>query len=289
VETIVMLFSKHNYSTTLRKIFNYHQLEKEIKMEKLTPYSFNSAKVQISEATIIPPIYIVTVEGETGSLNPIIELIDTQKIEKGYIVIDLEGKNGLAIGSVQYKKTINVQKIEDTKGIIIKGSNKEEILDWQNASELADSVPTGLFLLPLQSSSALLGAPTVSLQLGIDTVHETVSGIATVHQSIERGTVCTSEVKGNFIYEYVMNPTDSKIRIDLTGYPHIQWPSHGGVGPVILPNFKAQIILDKRWSSGTIKYQYASSNGWITEEQNIQHQIASVISAQMVNKLSAVS
>ena len=260
------------------------------KMKNSTLYPFNSANIQMSLATIIPPIYIITVEGETGSLDATINLVDTKQNENGYIVVNVEGKNGVAIGSTKYKRTINIQKTEDSKGVIIKGENKVETLEWEFFTKLAASESVGLFHLALQSTSRLIGSPTVNLQLGIDTAHETVSGIATVHQSIEQGTVATADVKGNFIYEYVMNPADSKIRINLTGYPHIHWPAGGGIGPVIMPNFKAIILLDTTWSSGTIEYQYATSNGWVKESQKIIHQSAEAFYAQTDSqKLSAVS
>ena len=87
---------------------------------------------------------------------------------------------------------------------------------------------------------------------------------------LEPRIVNTSIVKGQFIYEYLMNSEDSKIRIDETGYPNIQWPENGGIGPVIPPNFKAMILLNTNWSSGIIKYQYATNVGWVTESQEIQ-------------------
>ena len=42
------------------------------------------------------------------------------------------------------------------------------------------------------------------------------------------------------------NPPVFVAVIDLTGYPVINWPPLGGVGPVQLPNLKANIAMDKR-------------------------------------------
>lgn len=256
-------------------------------MKQLPLYPFSSASIKVSAATIFPPIYIVTVEGTTDSLDPTIELVDTKQTENDYLVVNVEGKDGLAIGSMQYKKTINVQQAANLKGVLVKGEGKEQTLEWSNTAEL--TATAGLFHLPLQSSSQLLGAPTINLQLGVDTVNETASGIATVHQSTRQGTVCTSEVKGKVIYEYTMDPKDSKIRIDLTGYPNIHWPPHGGVGPVILPNLKATILLDTDWSSGTIMYQYMHNSGWVHESQDVHLQSNAGATNQSSNqKLAAV-
>ena len=200
-------------------------------MDKFTLHSFNSAKINISQIIMSPPIYTVTVEGLVNDFSTIIELCDDGQIENGYIVINVKGDHPTDIGTIPYKKPIEIQKIIETKGVIIKGENKGETLDWPKKAELLDSAATGLFLLALQSSSSLRGVPTVNLQLAIDTIYETVSGIDVIYQSTEQGTVSTSIVEGNFIYESVMKPGDSKIRIDVTGYPHIHWPKNGGVGP----------------------------------------------------------
>ena len=129
----------------------------------------------------------------------------------------------------------------------------------------------GLFLLNLQSESGgLMGAPTVKLSLTIDTVTDVANGLATVTQALEDPIVCRSHVNGPVIYEYTMDPESSCIRVDLTGYPEIHWPSGGGIGPVIPANFKAQILLSTNWQEGKIYYQYQTSTGnWVKEIQEI--------------------
>jgi hypothetical protein len=114
----------------------------------------------------------------------------------------------------------------------------------------------GLFFLPLVSTSNIPGGPHVQLKLTVDSVNKTVTGSAIVTQALEHPIVCSSHVTGNYIYEFVMKPGNSKIRIDLIGYPEINWPSNGGIGPVIPKNFTAIILLDSDWTNGFINYQY---------------------------------
>ncbi|MCK0068453.1 DUF1842 domain-containing protein [Kordiimonas laminariae] len=121
----------------------------------------------------------------------------------------------------------------------------------------------GLFRLPLIAEGGMPGAPTLHLFLGIDTVHDRASGFAEVTQALAQPVVCTADVAGPVIYETVMGP-GSKIRIDLEGYPVIDWPKGGGVGPVIPKNFKATILLDTDWQKGEVSYQYQARNGeWV--------------------------
>ena len=235
-------------------------------------YSFENAKMHITAATIIPPIYYVEVSGETGSLNPTINLVNTGAIDNGYLVLEVQGEKPgkvVAIGSMSYSRSIDVSQAEHTQGVIIKGANKEVKLEWSDVNQLSSTATTGLFLLPLQSESLLLGAPILHLQLTVDSVNNKVSGGATVTQPLAKPVVCTSHVTGNLIYETVMAPGKSMIRIDLSGYPVIHWPAGGGVGPVILKNFSAMILLDENWNNGTVHYQYATSTGWVKESQKI--------------------
>lgn len=235
-------------------------------------YTFENAKMHITAATIIPPIYYVEVSGETGSLNPTINLVNTGGIDNGYLLLEVQGEDGIAIGSMSYSKSIDVSEAEHTQGVIIKGANKEVKLEWSDVNQLSSKATTGLFLLPLQSESQLLGAPILHLQLTVDSVNNKVSGGATVTQPLAKPVVCTSHVTGNLIYETVMAPGKSMIRIDLSGYPVIHWPAGGGVGPVILKNFSAMILFDENWNNGTVHYQYATSAGWVKESQKISVQ-----------------
>lgn len=240
--------------------------------QNLALYPFENATMHITQATIIPPIFDVVVTGATGSLNPVIKLVNTHQVADDYLVIEVVGKDGVAIGTTQYSKSIDVSALTELKGVVVKGANKEVTLDWDAPKQLSTKATVGLFPLTLQSESSLLGAPTVNLQLTIDTPNKTVSGLATVSNgSLAKPIVCKSHVTGDFIYETVMSPGESKIRIDVTGHPQIHWPKGGGVGPVIPKNFSAMILLNTDWSEGTIQYEYATGvNEWQKESQAIK-------------------
>lgn len=238
--------------------------------QHLELYPFETAKMHISAATIIPAIYNITVTGITGSLDAVIELVNTRRILDNYLVIQVLGKDGDAIGSAGYTKTINVSEVKDTEGVMIIGADEKAVkLNWNAVTQLNAKDAVGFFHLPLQSKSSLMGAPILHLQLGVDTVSEKVTGSAVVTQALKDPVVCKSHVTGNLIHETVMPPGESKIRIDLTGYPQIHWPSNGGVGPVILKNFKAILLFNDDWTNGVVQYQYATASGWVKEKQNI--------------------
>ncbi|QSX36526.1 DUF1842 domain-containing protein [Shewanella sedimentimangrovi] len=136
-------------------------------------------------------------------------------------------------------------------------------------TKVAHNAKAGLFLLNLQSESGLMGAPILHLQLGIDAPHAKATGMAQVTQALANPVVCTSHVSGDVIYETVMGP-GSKIRIDLCGYPIVNWPKEGGIGPVIPKNFSAIVLLDQNWEKGEVHYQYQSNTGgWVKEIQKI--------------------
>jgi hypothetical protein len=244
-------------------------------------YPFQNATMRLSAATIIPPIFNVEVSGEAKSLNPKISIVNTKKVKNNYLVLEVVGEDGDAIGLEKYKRSINVTKDDRTHGVCVVGLDKEVKLDWDLSNELHTQASAGLFQLNLNSTSNLLGAPILHLQLGVDTVNKTVSGIAMVTQPIAEPLVCTSHVTGNFEYESVMKPGKSMIRIDLSGYPEIHWPKSGGVGPVIPKNLSAMILLDDHWNNGTVQYQYLTPTGFSKEDQKIALAKASTSAKKM--------
>lgn len=119
---------------------------------------------------------------------------------------------------------------------------------------------TGLFHLALLAPSAMPGAPGLSLSLGGYAPTGTVSGVATVNQGLAEP-VCVSSVSGVLIHETVMPPGKSAVRIDLAGHPSVRFPPSSGIGPVILTNFKAILVLDPAFQSGTAEYEYMDGAG----------------------------
>jgi hypothetical protein len=269
---LIVFEIKHSSTMNIFRIIQ--QIKGDFTMTTTTTdlelYQFDKVEMHLIPATIIPPIYSLTVIGVTGSLNPIIELVTTGNVDAGYVRVEVLGKDRAAIGSMDYKKTINISRFLDTKGVLVKGANGKEVkLDWNAVRGFSEATTVGLFHLTLQSETNFLGSPIIHMSLGVDTVTKNVTGVATVTQAIANPIVCTSHVYGNLINEAVMPPGVSKIRIDLTGYPEIHWPGAGGIGPVLLKNLTAMILFDSNWTNGIVNYQYATASGWVKESQKI--------------------
>jgi hypothetical protein len=141
---------------------------------------------------------------------------------------------------------------------------------------MSDDISTsisGLFLLKLKSvvPAGILGAPNNDLVLSVYTPKRTVTGHSLVlNSSLYPPLIVNSHVTGNLIYATVMGP-GSKIRIDLDGWPEVNWPVGAGVGPVIPENYTAQILLEPDYSKGIIIYNYRTdfTGVWHTIQQDI--------------------
>jgi hypothetical protein len=93
-------------------------------MENLELYPFKSAEIFPFFGEIIPnPIYTLQVKGETGSLDAEVKIIDTERIENGYKIFEVVGKDGQAIGNSSYEKEIGVYPPHGTVGVIVIGKN----------------------------------------------------------------------------------------------------------------------------------------------------------------------
>lgn len=141
----------------------------------------------------------------------------------------------------------------------------------------SDVLPAGLFQLNLRSivpNDAPLGTPILILTLSVDSPNNTVAGHATVTFKVGPGAdplAYQSHVTGTLTYggPRVMGATTEAL-IDLTGYPMIVWPPRGGIGPVQLPNLRANIIMNKTLTEGSVAYEYLDNQGqWHRVEQQI--------------------
>jgi Domain of unknown function (DUF1842) len=130
--------------------------------------------------------------------------------------------------------------------------------------------PVGLFLLRLHTKTIQPGGVTLTLTLTVSTPTDQVTGHASVTQAVNPPLDVQSHVSGTLIHQFVMPPGQSHQRIDLTGYPIIHWPPGGGIGPVILPNFKAIIVLDASYSEGVANFQWRTFAGtWHSLTQDV--------------------
>jgi hypothetical protein len=238
--------------------------------QELKLYPIESAVMRVTASYVVPAVYNVEVTGETGSLDPTIKLVNTGKVVDGYLEVAVLGKDGIAIGSSKYSKRIKIPQMKDTRGVIVKGSNKEVKLEWKESNQLNQTSTAGLFHLSLKSESDLMGAPILHLKLGIDSVNGTVSGLATVTQDLDSSIVCTSVLTGTIIsYETSIITGANVTNITLSGYPEIHWPAKGGIGPIIPKNFSASIVFENDWMTGAVEYQYQSFGRWVKETQKI--------------------
>jgi hypothetical protein len=46
-----------------------------------------------------------------------------------------------------------------------------------------------------------------------------------------------------------------------TGYPPVDWPPNGGLGPVIPPNVQLRMVLTADWKSGSANCKYSAGDG----------------------------
>lgn len=124
----------------------------------------------------------------------------------------------------------------------------------------------GFFPAKFQIGGDMPGAPTLSLNLGVDTPHESVSGIAELTQAVNPPLDIKSKIMGDFTYMCTMQ--NCHILVVCTGYPNVKWPAHGGVGPVLMPNLHIRMVLTEDWKSGTANYSYLNADGaWIDVKQ----------------------
>jgi hypothetical protein len=123
---------------------------------------------------------------------------------------------------------------------------------------------TGLFIVSYRITTGLAGAPTFVVHLAVNTPNQTVSGKGQITNTSNPPLDIHTNLNGDYTYMTVM-PNNSKILVVAEGYPDVKWPSHGGVGPVILPNTKLRMILEDNWESGTANFSFIDANGeWVT-------------------------
>jgi hypothetical protein len=122
---------------------------------------------------------------------------------------------------------------------------------------------TGLFLATYECGTGKPGAPALRLRLAISAPSRTVTGSATLGWAVSPPIDQESAVNGTYIaiplfaggFRYV---------VTLTGYPEVDWPVDGGIGPVLPQNLRADLVLTD-WNSGTASFSFPDANGaWHT-------------------------
>ncbi|MBI2242145.1 MAG: DUF1842 domain-containing protein [Magnetospirillum gryphiswaldense] len=125
-----------------------------------------------------------------------------------------------------------------------------------SAAHAADNA-VGLFQVCYMVGGNMPGAPAVNLHLAVNTPAQSVNGAGMITQATNPPLHESTTVSGNYSVMTVM-PNNTHIQVRLTGYPPVNWPPNGGVGPVIPANLDMIMVLTKDWKGGDAQYQYRS-------------------------------
>jgi len=121
-------------------------------------------------------------------------------------------------------------------------------------------MPIGLFHTRLTVSTALLGAPVLTLDLLVNTVKKKVSGVARVFKSTYPPVNFFADVWGDYSQLHLNPSTEGHIVLTLSGNP-------SGPTSQIAETFHLQGILGIDWASGFASYKYCYQGNW----QDVQH------------------
>ncbi|AJO77815.1 DUF1842 domain-containing protein [Pseudomonas chlororaphis] len=119
---------------------------------------------------------------------------------------------------------------------------------------------TGLFHTRLHVTTALLGAPVLTLDLLVNTVQKKVSGVARVFKSTYPPVHFFADVWGDYSRLQLHPSTEGHIVLTLAGNP-------SGPTSQIGETFHLHGILGLDWASGFASYKYCSQGNW----QDVQH------------------
>lgn len=100
-------------------------------------------------------------------------------------------------------------------------------------------------------SSPAIVEPALDLNLVIDEADGTVTGFAHLVGPNPAGAdKIKYSVWGSFKLVQVPGSDEKAIHVSGTGTQKLNWPIHGGIGPVILPSMKFSMVLPVDWSTG---------------------------------------
>ncbi|MEJ6815738.1 MULTISPECIES: DUF1842 domain-containing protein [Pseudomonas] len=127
----------------------------------------------------------------------------------------------------------------------------------------------GLFHTRLNVSNSMLGAPVLTLDLLVDTVHKKVSGIASVFQATWPTVNFRARVWGSYSEAKLTSKVENHIILTLDGSPS---------GPLsqIAQTFHLKGILAGDWASGFVDYRYEEQGQWHEMKHVAVHQAPTV-------------
>ncbi|MDZ3991752.1 DUF1842 domain-containing protein [Pseudomonas sp. Teo4] len=121
----------------------------------------------------------------------------------------------------------------------------------------------GLFHTRLNVSNGLLGAPTLTLDLLVNTVTKKVSGRAQASQATYPVQVFNAHVWGDY----------SELQFTPAGAPSIVLSLDGSPsGPLsqIAQTFHLHGLVDAQWNNGTASYRYFSNGHWVDQHGRVR-------------------
>ncbi|MCP3468374.1 MULTISPECIES: DUF1842 domain-containing protein [unclassified Bradyrhizobium] len=119
----------------------------------------------------------------------------------------------------------------------------------------------GLFHACYQIGESRPGGRIFKLDLVVDTPNRRIQGFGSITQAVNPPLDVTTSLQGNYSQLPTLPPAPALLLVLLTGYPPIHWPTHGGLGPQILPNVDLRMTLVPNWQSGIASYRYRSGHG----------------------------
>jgi hypothetical protein len=147
------------------------------------------------------------------------------------------------------------------------------------AAKSAMGQGAGLFIGSWEIGTMLPGAPLLTIHLALAAPSGTVTGLGQITQAINPPLDITSRLDGDYTYLTVM-PDASHILVTVTGYPVLNMPPGGGIGPVVAPNLNLRMVLDSDWQRGTATFSYLGPDGtWQRIESATAHISTSVSTA----------
>ncbi|QIH08985.1 MULTISPECIES: DUF1842 domain-containing protein [unclassified Pseudomonas] len=114
---------------------------------------------------------------------------------------------------------------------------------------------TGLFHTRLIITNPVIGAPILTLDLLVNTVRKTVSGLAQVTQSTSPPVHFSADVWGDYSQIKLDRSSEGHLVLNLAGNP-------SGPGSQIAETFHLQGILNLDWASGFASYRYNYQGHW---------------------------
>lgn len=112
--------------------------------------------------------------------------------------------------------------------------------------------PVNYFIQPKVAGQPLLGAPVMNLHLLVNAPAKTISGIASIFQSVSPPLNVVSNVHGTWSYMATMSSTHILLVAEGQGPSNIL--IHGV--PQLVENLKLRASLEKDWQSGVCNYEF---------------------------------